>query len=69
MIPKPEPNSDVSWDVSSEWDERNPLELEDDCWDAFLPDDGQEDPLPEPGDFWIEFARVLDFLTSAICLA
>lgn len=26
----------------------------DDCWDVFIPDDDEFDPLPEPGDFWIE---------------
>jgi hypothetical protein len=25
-----------------------------DCWDVFIPDDDELDPLPEPGDFWIE---------------
>ena len=34
--------------------ERTPLEFDDGPWEAFLPDDGQLDPLPEPGDFWIE---------------
>lgn len=23
-------------------------------WDAFIPDDDECDPLPEPGDFWME---------------
>jgi hypothetical protein len=23
-------------------------------WDVFIPDDDEIDPLPEPGDFWIE---------------
>ena len=23
-------------------------------WDAFIPDDDECDPLPEPGDFWID---------------
>ena len=27
---------------------------DDERWDIFLPDDDQLDPLPEPGDFWIE---------------
>ncbi len=31
-----------------------PLEFDDGPWEAFLPDDDQSDPLPEPGDFWIE---------------
>lgn len=31
-----------------------PLEFDDAPWEAFLPDDDQCDPLPEPGDFWIE---------------
>jgi hypothetical protein len=26
----------------------------DDPWDVFIPDDDELDPLPEPGDFWIE---------------
>ena len=33
-------------------DDRTPLELDDDRWDAFLADDDQRDPLPEPEDFW-----------------
>lgn len=35
-------------------DDRTPLEFDDRHWDAFLPDDDQFDPLPEPGDFWFE---------------
>lgn len=27
---------------------------DDDHWDAFLPDDDPNDPLPAPGDFWID---------------
>jgi hypothetical protein len=23
-------------------------------WDVFLPDDDEIDPLPEPGDFWVD---------------
>ena len=23
-------------------------------WDAFIPDDDERDPEPDPGDFWIE---------------
>jgi hypothetical protein len=23
-------------------------------WDVFIPDEDERDPLPEPGDFWIE---------------
>jgi len=42
-------------DSHEEWEQRTPLEQEDDRWDAFLPDDGELDPLPEPGDFWIDF--------------
>ena len=30
-----------------------PVEIDDDAWDAFLPDDDYE-PLPEYGDFWTE---------------
>lgn len=27
---------------------------DDSHWDVFIPDDDEVDPLPEPGDFWIE---------------
>jgi hypothetical protein len=27
---------------------------DDSHWDVFIPDDDEIDPLPEPGDFWIE---------------
>jgi hypothetical protein len=27
---------------------------DDPCWDVFLPDDDELDPLPEPGDFWLD---------------
>lgn len=27
---------------------------DDDPWDAFLDDDDERDPWPEPGDFWTE---------------
>jgi hypothetical protein len=27
---------------------------DDSQWDVFVPDDDEIDPLPEPGDFWIE---------------
>jgi hypothetical protein len=42
--------------------DRTPLEFDDDPWEAdpweaFLPDD-QLDPLPEPGDFWIESDQI-----------
>ena len=42
---------ELPWD----WDDRTPIELDDDHWDALLPDEDQGDPLPEPGDFWIDF--------------
>ena len=29
------------------------LEPDDACWEAFLADDDQLDPTPEPGDFWL----------------
>ncbi len=41
-------------DLPRDFEDRTPLEIEDDRWDAFLPDDDQLDPLPDPGDFWIE---------------
>ena len=45
-------------DFSSEDEDATPLEFDDDPWEAFLPDDDQADPLPEPGDFWIESDRL-----------
>lgn len=56
MPQEPRQDFSVPDDSHDEWEERTPLELEDDRWDAFLPDDAP-DPLPEPGDFWIEFHR------------
>ncbi len=35
-------------------EDATPLEFNDDPWEVFVPDDDQADPLPEPGDFWIE---------------
>ena len=29
----------------------------DDHWDVFLPDDEPDGPMPEPGDFWIDFGE------------
>jgi hypothetical protein len=31
-----------------------PMPDDDSQWDVFIPDDDEIDPLPEPGDFWIE---------------
>lgn len=42
------------YDFTLDFDDRTPLEIEDDRWDAFLPDEGPYEPLPEPGDFWFE---------------
>jgi hypothetical protein len=36
-------------------DDADSLAADDDSpWDAFLPDDDELDPLPEPGDFWFD---------------
>ena len=32
-------------------------DTDDDRWDAFIPDDDERDPMPEPGDFWIDCDR------------
>jgi len=29
-------------------------------WDAFLPDDDEWDPEPDPGDFWIENRSIVE---------
>ncbi len=56
-IPDPE-------DFRDDWEARTPLELEDERWDVFLPD-GEPDPLPDSGDFWIEFNSRDDLLEAA----
>ncbi len=38
-----------------DFDDATPIEIDDKHWDALMPDDDELDPLPEPGDFWIEF--------------
>ena len=44
---------DRSHDNRCDDPDHTPLEFDDGPWEAFLPDDHFE-PLPEPGDFWIE---------------
>jgi hypothetical protein len=31
-----------------------PIPDDDSHWDVFIPDDDEIDPLPDPGDFWVE---------------
>lgn len=40
-------------DDEPELDDDDEVELDDECWDALAPEDDYE-PLPAPGDFWIE---------------
>jgi hypothetical protein len=35
----------------------DPPSGDDAYWDVFIPDDDECDPLPEPGDFWVEDDR------------
>jgi hypothetical protein len=46
--PLPEPN-DATDDTL-----KCPASDDDIKWDVFLPDDDELDPLPDPGDFWID---------------
>ncbi len=32
---------------------------DDSRWEAFIPDDDESDPQPDPGDFWVENCRVI----------
>jgi hypothetical protein len=48
--PQEEPGSRPD---QEEIDDDSPLELDDDYWDALIPDDDYE-PLPEYGDFWTD---------------
>ena len=53
MPPTPDP-------PPAELDEPGDLEdldspcVDDSDWDVFIADDDERDPLPEPGDFWVE---------------
>ncbi|MGD9636617.1 MAG: hypothetical protein AB7G28_25780 [Pirellulales bacterium] len=50
-----EPENEESTDASDLELPEVPATDEDDArWEAFIPDDDQSDPQPEPGDFWIE---------------
>jgi hypothetical protein len=46
MRPEPPEEPFAPYDV--------PLPVDGSHWDVFIPDDDEIDPLPEPGDFWIE---------------
>jgi hypothetical protein len=39
--------------------EEMPCTDDDSRWEAFIPDEDERDPLPDPGDFWIENGREL----------
>ena len=54
----PGPDWPAGEDLPPDLDDDTPLELDDDSWDAFLPDDDELDPAPEPGDFWMEFDQL-----------
>jgi hypothetical protein len=47
----PSPQEDL--DEASDLDEFDPENRDDERWDAFIADDDELDPLPDPGDFWI----------------
>jgi len=64
MPQEPRQNRPSLADFPEDWEQRTPLELEDDRWDVFLPD-GAPDPLPDSGDFWIELDRQDDRLEAA----
>jgi hypothetical protein len=42
-------------------DDGEPWEIpctdDDSSWDVFIPDDDERDPLPDPGDFWIDTSQ------------
>jgi hypothetical protein len=41
--------------ANDEIDELNEIDPDDPYWDAFLADDDELDPQPEPGDFWPDY--------------
>lgn len=47
-LPESETDEPIELDALDDADD------DDSRWDAFLADDDERDPLPEPGDFWIE---------------
>jgi hypothetical protein len=53
--PEPDPEPDEPDDFGDLDDQDMPCtDHGDSCWDAFIPDDDERDPEPDPGDFWIE---------------
>ena len=48
--PSPMPEPGGATDDSPKY----PASDDDAKWDVFLPDDDELDPLPDPGDFWID---------------
>lgn len=52
-------------DDSPDDGDTTPMEFDDGPWEAFLPDDDQTDPLPEPGDFWIESDQLNSYSLAA----
>ena len=43
-----------NWPDDLDYSQGFPIPVDDSHWDVFVPDDDEFDPLPEPGDFWIE---------------
>lgn len=59
--PPPDPPDELEPDPADppdsdgwEFEELPCTDADDADWDAFLPDDDERNPEPEPGDFWIE---------------
>lgn len=50
VAPLEEPDEPSDLDELEDVD--GPCTDEDSRWDAFIPDDDELDPLPDPGDFW-----------------
>ena len=48
------PPEDVPAEPSDLDIDHPPIVADDTDWEVFIPDDDQCDPLPEPGDFWIQ---------------
>jgi hypothetical protein len=54
--PEPDPEPEQPDDFCDLDDQDMPCtdHGDDSCWDAFIADDDERDPEPDPGDFWIE---------------
>jgi hypothetical protein len=59
LLSRPASATQLGWESEPAWDDSFGNEedgwsdeTDDACWEVFVADDDERDPLPEPGDFW-----------------